>query len=190
MPINLRAFEEFPVLKTERLTLRDIRPMDADEIFRMRASGRVNQFIPRPNMADPLDAAQLIERIQGAYRSQQAIAWAGVLRNNHRIIGTCGLNHLEPANRRAELGGELAVDYWGKSLALEAVGAIVRFGLETLGLHSIEAKVSPDNRGAIYLLETLGFRKEAHYVDRVFFKGHFSDMAVYSLVQDKGNPIQ
>jgi ribosomal-protein-alanine N-acetyltransferase len=185
MSINPAVFEEFPVLKTARLTLREIRLADAEEIFRMRASGRVNQFIPRPNMAAPEEAAQLVERIGTAYQSQQAIAWAGVLRDNHRIIGTCGLNHIEPANRHAEIGGELAVDYWGKHLALEAVGAIVRFGLETLGLHSIEAKVSPDNRGAVYLLETLGFRKEAHFTDRVFFNGHFSDMAVYSLIQGR-----
>jgi ribosomal-protein-alanine N-acetyltransferase len=65
------------------------------------------------------------------------------------------------------------------------VKAIVQFGLETLNLHTIEAKVSPNNRGAIFLLEEIGFRKEAHFVDRIFYDNQYSDMAVYSLL--KGN---
>ena len=45
MNVNIDIFDTFPVLKTDRLTLREIRVSDATEIFAMRASGRVNQFI-------------------------------------------------------------------------------------------------------------------------------------------------
>lgn len=84
---------------------------------------------------------------------------------------------------RAEIGGELSVNYWGKNIALEAVSAIVQFGFDTLGLHTIEAKVSPDNRGAIYLLEQIGFVKEAHFKDRIYFGETFHDLAIYSMLR-------
>lgn len=183
MEVNMEIFERFPVLKTERLTLREIRPEDAAQIFEMRASGRVNQFIARENMQDENDSIKLVERTNLAYQNRQAIGWAGILRENDAIIGTCGFNQIDFANLRAEIGGELAANYWGKHIALEALETIIDFGLNTMRLHTIEAKVSPENRGAIYVLESLGFTKEAHYKHRIYFCGEFRDMAVYTLIK-------
>lgn len=178
--IDTSVFDNFPILKTERLTLRDLRLTDASEIYRMRSNGRVNQFIPRPLMNTLEASVELIEKTQLAYKNKEAIAWAGILRESNTIIGTCGFNQIDVPNLRAEIGGELSTEFWGKNIALEAVQAIIQFGFDTMQLHTIEAKVSPDNRGAVYLLETLGFIKEAHYKDRGFFNGKFLDMAVYT----------
>jgi ribosomal-protein-alanine N-acetyltransferase len=187
MSLNTDVFNVFPVLKTDRLTLRDIRVSDAQKIFEMRSSGRVNQFIARPNM-NTIDASiALIEKTRLAYQNKQAIGWAGILRNSNQIIGTCGFNQIDFPNSRAEIGGELSVDYWGKNVAIEAVVTIIKFGLNTMKLHTIEAKVSPENRGAIFLLEKIGFKKEAHFVDRIFFNNAYSDMAVYTLIEGNEN---
>lgn len=185
MEPNLDVFTTFPVLKTERLTLREIREEDARVILSMRSSSRVNQFISRPAMEKLEDAQALVQRVQTAFSNQQGIAWAGILRDGNEIIGCCGFNAFDFANLHAEIGGELSVEYWGKNIPLEAVTAILQFGLYTLGLHTIEAKVNPENRGALYLLELLGFEKEAHFKDRIYFNGKFSDMTVYTLI--KGN---
>jgi ribosomal-protein-alanine N-acetyltransferase len=181
--LNETVFHTFPVLKTERLTLREIRLSDAEQIFHMRSSGRVNQFIARNPMKETETAVNLVQRTTDAYHTKQAIGWAGILRNSNEIIGTCGFNSIDYSNLRAEIGGELSAAYWGKHIAFEAVQAIVEFGFQEFGLHSIEAKVSPNNRGAIYLLESLGFEKEAHFKERIYFNGDFLDMAVYTAFQ-------
>ena len=183
MQLNTSVFEEFPLLTTSRLLLREIQLQDAKQIFAMRANGRVNQFIARTAMQEPQEAESLVERVKNAFEQQQGIGWAGILRDSNEIIGTCGFNSIDYYNLRAEIGGELSVNYWGKNIALEAVGAIVQFGFETLGLHSIEAKVAPDNRGAIYLLEQIGFVKEAHFKDRIYFGETFHDLAIYSMLR-------
>ena len=183
MTIKTEIFNQFPVITSERLTLREIRLTDATEIYAMRSNGRVNQFITRDNMAQLEDAERLAEKTIDAYKNRQAIGWAGILRDNQKIIGTCGFNQIDFLNLRAEIGGEMSTDYWGKNIALEAVQTIVDFGFSTMNLHSIEAKVMPDNRGAIYLMEHIGFKKEAHFVDRIFYRGAFSDMAVYSMIK-------
>lgn len=182
MSIPDHIFEKFPVLRTDRLTLRDLREGDARRIFDMRASGRMNTFIARENMNDPARSIELVDGCVKAFNERSGIAWAGILREGNEIIGTCGYNRIDHENRRAELGGELAPEYWGKGIALEAVRAIVEFGLGPMRLHSIEAWVEPGNRGAILLLEHLGFVKEAHYRDRIYFRGEYRDMAVYSCV--------
>ncbi len=184
---NSKVFDTFPIIKTSRLILREIRLEDAKRIFDMRSNGRVNTFIARPNMQKQEDALGLAERTINAFNNKQAIGWAGILRDNNEIIGTCGFNMIDTYNLRAEIGGEMATEYWGKNIAIEAVMAIIRFGLEEMNLHSIEAKVSPNNRGAIYLMEQIGFVKEAHFKDRILFNNTFSDMAVYTLLRGNEN---
>lgn len=184
MEINQDVFDHFPVIKTERLVLRQIQLDDAIEIMKMRQNKRVNQFIAR-NAIPGIDQAQeLVKKTSEAFISKQGIGWAGILRDRSDIIGTCGFNRIDYLNKRAEIGGELSVDYWGKNIALEAVQAIITFGFEKMNLHAIEALVSPENRGAIFLLETLGFEKEAHFKDRIYFNGVYSDMAVYTLFSE------
>lgn len=178
--LNLTAFEEFPVLKTPRLTLRQITSLDVEAILEMRSNARISQFIARPAMQSLEDAETLVKKVEDAYATKQGIGWAGLLRDGQTCIGTCGFNSIDHANLRAEIGGEMATEFWGKGIAQEAVQAIIAFGFAELGLHSIEAKVSPLNRGAIYLMEQLGFVKEAHYKDRIYQNGAFSDMAVYT----------
>lgn len=181
MQINQEVFKSFPKLRTNRLELREILPQDAQAIFEMRTNGRVNQFIPRPQMNTYEEAKQLVEKTRTAYQNKQAIGWAGILRDGKKIIGTCGFNTIEDYNLRAEIGGEMDVKYWGKHIAQEAVEAILNFGLNTMNLQTIEAKMSPNNRGAIYVMEQLGFVKEAHFKNRVYFNGKLDDMAVYTL---------
>ena len=181
MSLNQSVFDTFPVLKSARLILREIDASDGLAIYQMRSNGRVNQFIPRPTMQTERQGEELALKTKDAFTQKKAIGWAGVLRDNKQIIGTCGFNSVDTHNRRAEIGGEMDVRYWGKHIAQEAVETIIQFGLEVMNLHTIEAKVSPDNRGAIYVLTQLGFVKEAHFKDRVYFNNQFDDMAVYTL---------
>ena len=175
-------FDSFPVLKTARLTLRELRIEDAEAVFNMRSNGRVNQFIGRESMKEVLSATELIEKTRKAYVEKAAIAWAGILRENKEIIGTCGLNNIDFVNNRAEIGGEMATEFWGKNIALEAVTAIVDFGMKQLQLNRIEAKIDAENRGAIALAVHLGFKKEAHLRDYFFHRESYRDLTVYSLL--------
>lgn len=184
MEINQVVFDQFPVLKTPRLTLRSLTIEDAKVIFQMRANQRINQFIARPEMREVSQAQELVNKCTKSFQDKQGIAWAGLLRDGQTTIGTCGFNSIDASNLHAEIGGELATEYWGKGIAQEAVEVIIQFGVETLNLHTIEAKVDPRNRGAIYLLKQLGFVKEAHYHQRIYYQDSFLDMAVYSLIKN------
>src|SRR5256885_406500 len=135
MKVNSEIFDAFPVLKSKRLLLRQIKFSDAGKIFQMRANGRINQFIGRSDMQHPDESVRLIENVNEAYRARSGIAWAGILTDDETIIGTCGFNHIDYSNLRAELGGELSIEYWGKNIAQEAVTCIVNFGLNKMNLH-------------------------------------------------------
>jgi ribosomal-protein-alanine N-acetyltransferase len=182
MKINFSVFDHFPLLHTKRLELRAIGPENAAEILDMRSSKRVSAFIARDPIKDLHSAEELIKRTQKNYQNQEGFAWGAHLTGTDELIGSCGLFRFDLDNFRAEIGGEMRVQYWGRRYALEGVEAITEFGFNEFGLHSIDAWVNPDNRSAIYLLEQLGYRKEAHFSDRVYFKGKFQDMAVYTKI--------
>lgn len=184
MGVYTNIFESFPVLKTNRLTLRSVQLKDAPEILSMRNNGRINEFIPRKPMKEVAESEDLIKDYLQRYDDHEAISWAGILDSKDEIIGTCGFRSLDIEKGHAEIGGELCADYWGKNLAYEAVRAIVDFGFKNMQLKSIEARISPDNRGAIYLIGLLGFRRIDLKKNQVNFEGKNPDMAIYRLVKN------
>ena len=186
MPIDgLDPFDTFPILRTGRLTMRDLRPEDAADIQRMRGNRRMNLFLAREDMHDPLRAADLVQQSINAWKSRQAIIWGLLLRDQEQVTAMGGLYAIDLQNRRAEIAGEVDVRYWGKNIAVECCKAMTDHGIRVLGLHSIEAQVDARNRGAIALLEHLGYVKEAHFKDRLFFNGEFRDVVVYTRIGDR-----
>jgi ribosomal-protein-alanine N-acetyltransferase len=185
--INEAPFNEFPVLKSKRLTMRPIKIEDAPEIFDMQTDDLVMEYIAKKKTESLEDVETLIQYISEAYEKQEMLCWAAVLRDGNKIIGTCGFNRIEKENLRAEIGGALSPRYWGAGVAYEAVKQIVNYGFEGLGLHAIEAKVDAKNRSAIFLLKQLGFVREGHFKDRMYFEGSFYDMDIYTKFRDSKN---
>jgi ribosomal-protein-alanine N-acetyltransferase len=180
MELNLDVFTAFPELESRRLFLRELQDSDADAIQAMRSSKAVNRFIARNDTITSEEAQNLTEKSRQAFENRTGIAWAGVRKGTDAFIGACGFNRIDFQNLRAEIGGEMSSDFWGRKLAIEAVAAIVAFGFQELGLHSVEARLDPANRSAIALLESLGFVKEAHFREYVYFRDAFRDLVVYT----------
>jgi len=183
--LNNNIFKEFPNIETNRLTLRSLNLTDAETIFEMRTNDRISEFIPRHKLQKIEDAISLIKKTNNLFQSKQGIGWAGFTKEGNHLIGTCGFNKIDFENFRAEIGGEMSVSYWGRNYAKEAVEAIIDFGFKKLKLNSIEARVSPENRSVIYLLKKLGFTKEAHFRQYVYFNNDFLDLAIFTLHNEK-----
>lgn len=180
---NHQVFETFPIIETERLLLRNMVAEDAPKILEFRQNNRISAFIHRDSMDNIESAHGLIQRVIKGYEDKSMLAWGGVLKSTNTFIGSCGFNKIDTQNLRAEIGGEMSPEAWGKRIAPQAVKQIIDFGFNTMHLHSIEARVSPNNRSAIYLLEQLGFIKEAHFKDYYQFKDQWHSLAVYTAFQ-------
>jgi ribosomal-protein-alanine N-acetyltransferase len=146
----------------------------------MRSGHRVNRFIVWNDTSACEEAQNLTEKSRQAFENRIGIAWAGVCKERDAFIGASSFNRIDFQNLRAEIGGEMSIDYWGRKLAIEAVATIVDFGFGRFGLHAIEARLDSDNRSDIALLETLGFVKEAHFRDYIYFREAFRDLVVYT----------
>jgi RimJ/RimL family protein N-acetyltransferase len=66
-----------------------------------------------------------------------------------------------------EVGFLFHRDVWGQGMAREAMGALLRYGFETLNFTDVRADVDPANLRSLGLLERLGFRRTG-YAERTF----------------------
>jgi RimJ/RimL family protein N-acetyltransferase len=69
----------------------------------------------------------------------------------------------------------------------EAIYEILRYAFNVMDLQTIEAKVTPGNKGAIFVLKQMGFKETAVLKDHICINGKYSDVAVYSLFKSELN---
>lgn len=172
----------FPVLETERLILRQKTEADAPELFDLRSNKRVLQYLDRDPPGTVEEIIALIQTINTDVENGNAVAWAITVKGDPKLVGSVAFWRMQKAHFRAELGYLLHPDFHRQGIMDEALKAVIRYGFEVMGLHSMEANVNPANQASIGLLEKNGFKKEAHFTENYYAKGKFLDSAIYSLV--------
>jgi ribosomal-protein-alanine N-acetyltransferase len=177
--------ERLPVLRSERLVLRELREDDARALFAVRSDAEVMRLVRRPLARSEEDALAVIRLVAQQRAERSSLHWAITRPDDDTLIGMIGLWRFIPEHFRAELGYLLARSHWGQGLMSEAVNAAVEHAFHTLELHSVEAHTNPANAGSIRVLEKCGFTQEAHFRENVFWQGAFLDTKVFS----KRSPI-
>jgi ribosomal-protein-alanine N-acetyltransferase len=176
-------FATFPVLTTERLTLRRVLLSDAADVLVIRGDGEVQKY-NGPVFQDVDDVETLIEELHAEYAAQVGVNWAVTLAGNNTVLGLFGLHHWNKYHRRAEVGYDLARAYWGQGIASETLRAIIRFGFEQMNLNRIYANTIADNHESVRLLERLGFQREGTRRQHSWEDdGTFHDSAIYGLLR-------
>jgi ribosomal-protein-alanine N-acetyltransferase len=144
-------------LETGRLILRKIRITDQKEIFALRTDEGVNRFIDRPRPRFKKDAKEFIRRVLNGTNKSESFYWAITLHGDSTLIGTVCLWNFTGDRKTAELGYELSEPYQGKGIMHEAVGKVIEFAFQTLGVSTIEAFTHRDNLKSHSLLDRNNF---------------------------------
>jgi len=175
-------FTPFPILNTERLTLRRVSKTDAGDLYKLRSNKNVMQYIGRPIATTLDDALQIINVIEDLLINNNGITWAITLKGKNDLIGTIGLWRIIKEHHRAEIGYLIDPSLQGKGLMQEAMVPVLDYGFKNIKLHTVEAIVSPDNAASIKLLERNNFIREAYFKENYFSNGQFLDSLIYSLI--------
>jgi [ribosomal protein S5]-alanine N-acetyltransferase len=176
-------FSQFPTLTTRRLLLRELDVSDAPDVFIFRSDAYVQRFNDVP-MTDVAEARELIEWLKERQAEEKRLIWGITLHGKNRVLGMCGFNYWNRDHRRADIGYDLARDYWSQGIMSEALRAMLQFGFEQMNLHRIEAETIVDNTESVRLLERLGFireglRREYSWED----DGQFHGSTIYGLLR-------
>lgn len=103
-----------------------------------------------------------------------------------RFIGICGLDSVSLLHRRGEVGifiGSVADQNHGHGR--DAIVALLRFGFDRLGLHSIAIKANTENERAVHLYSSIGFTETGRERECVFMRGRFRDHLCFDILEDE-----
>lgn len=179
------AFATFPELETTRYRLRAITPDDADAIYHIMRDPQVIRYFGQLPMTALDQAVEKVQRIQADFGEQRGVRWAITSRANGQLLGTGGFWRLITEHARAEIGYELAAEHWGQGVMTEVLEAMLGWGFEVMGLHSVEAHIHPANTGSQRVLEKKGFLQEGYFRQNYYdvVEAGFTDTAVFSLLK-------
>ena len=169
-------------LRTARLDLRPLAPIDADALFALKSDAVVQRYGSHTPWTDRQQAMDYIERDRRSMGAGEHVPFAIVRRDDGAMLGTCTLYQLDAQCRRADVGYALLPSAWGRGHANEAVTALLDWGFETLALNRVEADIDPRNTASARALERLGFTREGHLRERWIVGGEKCDSLMYGLL--------
>lgn len=177
-------FRRFPILRTERLVLREITADDAAFWLRNFSSPEVVEFTGYEAPTD-LEAAkaEIEQYCTRPLREGVGIRWGIARKDAGDLLGTLGYHHwVQGRDHRAQMGYDLLAEHRGKGIMTEAMEVVLAYGFKTMTLNRVEALVDPRNAASIRLLERLGFQRDAYLRQSTRFRGTFQDDVVFSLL--------
>lgn len=153
---------------------------DLQDLYEYLSDGEVLKYEPYLPMNLEETKAELAVRIG----SDEMIAVE--LKADHKLIGNVYLGKREFES--LELGYVFNKAYWGRGYAREACHGLIEKAFSE-GVHQIYAECDPCNQNSWRLLEWLGFSREAHFCQNVYFwkdalgNPVWKDTFVYSMLK-------
>lgn len=134
-----KTLRKLPILHTERLILRRMRPSDAHDMYEYACLPTVTEYLLWSPHESEEHTYRYLQMVQDLYRRGEFCDWAVTLADSGKMIGTCGYTSYDIEHRRMEVGYVLNPHYWGQGIATEAVTATIAFAFEELDMNRVEA---------------------------------------------------
>ncbi|WP_303800482.1 GNAT family N-acetyltransferase [Alicyclobacillus macrosporangiidus] len=155
---------EFPIIETERLSLRPLTLQDSEQVFEHFSDESVTEFMDIEPCRSIDEAREIIQ----FHINDTGCRWGVFDKSNGKLLGTCGYHcWVIGRNPKAEIGFDLSKAYWGKGFMSEALKPVIDYGFKHMGLRLIEATVDPRNARSIQLLRRLGFIRQGKLEDNL-----------------------
>lgn len=169
-------------IRTKRLILRPVQADDADAMFAYRQREDVCRFLLHPPQTFEQVATRAANSRSELTDEGQVLTLAVVEQETGAFVGDVVLMYHSREQRAGEIGYVLNPDHAGKGYATEAGAALLRLGFDELGLHRMTGRLDARNTASARVLEKLGMRREAHFVENEFIKGEWTDELVYAVL--------
>lgn len=179
----------FQQIETPRLVIRRFRERDAPELSAYRSDPQVARYQSWTDLS-PQAALDFIGSLQASEpgTAGEWFQFAVQFKASAALIGDIGLRTDQHEPAVGEIGFTLARPFQGQGYAREAVQAVLDYCFETLNMHRIIALTDTRNQASIRLLERLGFRQEAHFVQSYREGEIWTDEYQYAILRSEWGP--
>ena len=180
-----KIFSNIPTLYTERLSLRAMHPIDAEDMFDYAKRPEVTKYLLWREHESISFTRDYLIYVGRRYALGDFYDWAIIDRESRKMIGTCGFTKIDTANNSAEIGYVLNPDFHRRGFGSEAVKRILKFGFEELKLNRIEARFMQGNEASLALMRSVGMTFEGYMRDLVLAKGSYRTVGVSSILRSE-----
>lgn len=185
-----KVFTNIPTLYTERLSLRAMHPIDAEDMYDYASRPEVTKYLLWKEHKSVGYTKDYLFYIGTRYALGDFYDWAIIDRESRRMIGTCGFTRIDAANDCAEIGYVLNPDFHGKGYATEAVKKIIDFGFSELSFNRIEARFMKGNEASLRLMQRVGMTFEGYMRDLIFVKGSYRTVGISSILRSEYDKLK
>jgi len=172
----------FP-LTTDRLVIRALTTDDLDRHHAIFSNADVVRYL----YFGPFDRDGAYEHL--ARRSIVDLpgegAWInfGVeVKDEGVLIGELAMGFISETHKHYEVGYVFDPDYSGRGYATEGAAMIVELAFSGLGAHRVSGRLDARNAPSARVLEKLGMRREAHFLENEYVKGEWTDELAYAIL--------
>jgi RimJ/RimL family protein N-acetyltransferase len=171
-------------IETERLRLRFHTPDDFEPLLAVQSREDVTRMLPwGPRDADEVReslgkkiAATTIEK------DGDPLTFAIEPKDSGAYAGDVSLWANSHEHRQGEIGYVLHPDHQGRGYATEASRPLLELGFTCFGMRRIIGRIDARNAASARVLEKLGMRDEAHYIENEHVKGEWQSERAFAVL--------
>ncbi|PKV63147.1 GNAT family N-acetyltransferase [Pontibacter ramchanderi] len=177
------AFPHPVVLETERLYLSELTPAIYQHLFTACSDAEISAYLGLKNAAELAEEKDKYSKGLTTY-FHSFKNFRILHKENGTVLGRCGYHTWIVSHRRAEVGYALLEDsYKQKGYMKEALGPIIAYGFEEMGLRRVEALAADYNTPSIKLLKRFGMQLEGVIREHYVVNGLNEDSVLYSIIR-------
>jgi RimJ/RimL family protein N-acetyltransferase len=152
-----------PIVETDRLTLREFRPGDLDDLAAMVADEDQMRFYPRPRTRR--EAAAWIDRNRSFYETYGFGFWLIESHAAKEFLGYCGIRPLLlQGDPGTEIGWHTKKTFWHQGIATEAATGVRDVAFARFAQTRLVALIHPGHAASRRVAEKVGMHEQAAVV--------------------------
>ena len=171
-------------IETERLILRMYRLGDFEDHFKLCADPNVMRYLLGGKPLSRLEAWRHMAFLVGHWELLGYGYFVAEEKASGRFVGRIGFTNPEgwPG---FELGWTLAPEFQGRGFATEGAREMLRLAFDEVGLHRIVAGCDSRNTASARVMDRLGMRREATFVESEYVKGEWVGEIISEMLESE-----
>jgi RimJ/RimL family protein N-acetyltransferase len=169
------------LFQTERIVCRQFESCDLQAFADYRALPDVAKYQSWAEY-NYQDALVLFEKMQRSEFGSLGnwFQLAILTKGSGQLLGDLAVHFIDES--QIEIGFTFAPNFQGQGYASEAVIGLLSYLFANQKPHRVVATTDCENLPSWLLLERVGFRREAHFIENIFFKGAWGSEFQYAML--------
>ena len=171
-------------LQPPRLVLRPFQECDLEAFAAYRSDPEVARYQSWNAPFSTVQARAFLDEQRQEHMGMPGMWFQLAVERIHEpgLIGDCAFQVLADDLSQAQIGFTFSRPHQKQGYASEAVTRLLGYLFDQLRLHRVSATCDAENTASFRLLERVGMRREAHWIENTWFKGKWGSEYQYAVL--------